>query len=73
MRLALAAAVALLTPGCAFLTGNTEYDLRSEPIVAVGDLLEDIALVDPDNLAPTALDSFRTEGRPLVLVFGSFT
>lgn len=46
--------------------------VRSIPRVNVGDPLPALELVAPDGSA-VQLQSRRTPGRPLVLIFGSFT
>lgn len=46
--------------------------VRSVPRVKVGDPLPALELVAPDG-SPVQLGSRRTPGRPLVLIFGSFT
>ena len=45
---------------------------RAEPRVVVGDLVQDVPLVDPGGAAVRLADRIHP-GRPLVLIFGSFT
>ncbi|MBA2322001.1 MAG: hypothetical protein H0V89_12700 [Deltaproteobacteria bacterium] len=45
---------------------------RSVPTVAVGDPVPDLPLIEADG-TPVALATQLTPGRPLVLIFGSFT
>lgn len=45
---------------------------RSVPTVAVGDLVPEVSVLRPDG-TPVALASLQKPGRPLVIIFGSFT
>jgi hypothetical protein len=45
---------------------------RDEPQVAVGDAVPELPLLYPDG-TPVGIENFVHPGRPLVIVFGSFT
>jgi hypothetical protein len=55
------------------LIGMALYDQRREGDLAVGDLAPDIELVGLDGTSQAHLLSAQKPGRPLVVVFGSFT
>ena len=52
--------------------GMLRYDQRKEGPVKPGDRAPDVALVSLDGSTPVRL-SERVGGKPLVLVFGSYT
>jgi hypothetical protein len=54
------------------LWGMLRYDQREEGTLVVGDVAPDVALVGLDGTSRVNLHE-RLEGKPLVLVFGSFT
>ena len=49
-----------------------EYDIRSEGLLSVGDLVPDLELSTADGAGSRRLSDLYAE-RPLVLVFGSYT
>lgn len=49
-----------------------EYDIRSEGILQVGDLVPELAITRLEDGVPVSLSDLYRE-RPLVLVFGSYT
>jgi hypothetical protein len=49
------------------------YDQREEGALRVGDAAPDVALVGLDGSTRVQLRERLAAGRPLVLVFGSFT
>lgn len=59
--------------GPANVWGMLRYDQREEGSLRVGDPAPDVALVALDGSAPVRLHERLAAGRPLVLVFGSFT
>ena len=65
-------AVVLFLIGPRNLLGMLRYDQRREGDLAVGHAAPDVALVGLDGRARTLL-SKQPAGRPLVLVFGSYT
>ena len=62
----------LLRIGPRNVWGMLRYDQREEGTLAVGDTAPDVALVALDGTARVQLLE-RLGGKPLVLVFGSFT
>jgi hypothetical protein len=52
--------------------GMLQYDQRKEGTLKPGDAAPDVALVSLDGKTPIRL-SERLGGKPLVLVFGSYT
>ena len=54
------------------LIGMIRYDQRKEGSLKVGDRAPDVTLVSLDGKTPLSL-SERVGGKPLVLVFGSYT
>lgn len=54
------------------IVGMIRYDQRKEGTLKVGDRIPDVSLVALDGKTPVRL-SQRVGGKPLVLVFGSFT
>jgi len=52
--------------------GMLRYDTRREGKLKVGDRAPDVSLVALDGAGPVSLLG-QARGRPLVLVFGSFT
>ena len=52
--------------------GIIRYDQRAEGRLRAGDLAPDVTLVDVDGKTPVHLRE-RIGGKPLVVVFGSFT
>ena len=67
-----AAAFALIMIGPHDLIGMLRYDTRRQGRLKVGDHAPDVALVGLDG--STRVDLLdAAQGRPLVLVFGSFT
>jgi hypothetical protein len=66
------AALAFFWIGPRDLIGILRYDQRREGSLKVGDLAPDVALASLDGASPVRLRE-RLAGRPLVLVFGSFT
>ena len=54
------------------IIGILRYDTRREGTLRVGDAAPDVTLVDLDGKTPVALRE-RMGGRPLVMIFGSFT
>jgi hypothetical protein len=55
------------------LLGMLRYDTRQEGSVKIGDPAPDAILRLPDGSATTRLSDHFGRGKPLVLVFGSFT
>ncbi len=72
--LLLAAAVVVIAwkIGPRNVIGMLRYDQRKEGSLKVGDRAPDVALVSLDGRTPVRL-SERAAGRPLILVFGSYT
>jgi hypothetical protein len=70
--LAVVAGLAAWKIGPRNLIGMIRYDQRKEGNLKVGDRAPDVALVSLDGKTPVRL-SERAVGRPLVLVFGSYT
>jgi hypothetical protein len=71
--LALAAGtVFVVSVGPRNVIGMLRYDTRREGKLKVGDRAPDLALLAPDGTTAVRLVGER-RGRPLVLVFGSFT
>ena len=68
----LGAAAAMLVIGPRNLIGMLRYDQRQEGSLKPGQPAPDARLVALDGRTPVPLLA-RAEGRPLVLVFGSFT
>jgi hypothetical protein len=54
------------------IIGMLRYDQRKEGNLKVGDRAPDVALVSLDGRTPVRL-SERVGGKPLILVFGSYT
>jgi hypothetical protein len=52
--------------------GMLRYDQRKEGSLKVGDLAPDVSLVSLDGKTPVRL-SEQVGGKPLILVFGSYT
>ena len=52
--------------------GMIRYDQRTEGKLRPGDAAPDVTMVDVDGKTPVHL-SERIGGKPLVLIFGSFT
>jgi len=52
--------------------GMLRYDQRKEGSLKVGDRAPDVSLVSLDGRTPVRL-SERVGGKPLILVFGSYT
>jgi len=67
-----AATVFVVSVGPRNVVGMLRYDTRREGKLKVGDRAPDVALLAPDGTTPARLVGER-HGRPLVLVFGSFT
>ncbi len=74
-------AVGVLAAGAAFvvyaigprnLLGMIRYDQRQEGRLRVGDPAPDVALVALDGTRPVRIREF-VGGKPLVIVFGSYT
>jgi len=69
---AAAVAVALFLVGPRNVLGMLRYDQRREGDLAVGHPAPDVSLVSLDGRTRTRLRE-RAGGRPLVLLFGSYT
>ncbi len=54
------------------ILGMIRYDQRQEGALSVGDLAPDVTLLALDGKTPVRLKE-RLGGKPLVLVFGSYT
>jgi hypothetical protein len=54
------------------IIGMLRYDQRKEGTLKVGDRAPDVALVSLDGKTPVRV-SERVGGKPLILVFGSYT
>ncbi len=54
------------------ILGMIRYDQRQEGALSVGDLAPDVTLLALDGKTPVRLKE-RVGGKPLVLVFGSYT
>ena len=72
IAVALAAAAATAVIGPRNIIGMLRYDKRQEGTLRVGDTAPDAALVALDGRTREHLAQ-RLGGKPLVLVFGSFT
>jgi hypothetical protein len=79
---ALLAVLALLVGAAAYvaarigprnLIGMLRYDQRKEGTLQVGDRAPDVGLLALDGKTPVPLKDSIGGGKPLVLVFGSFT
>ena len=68
----LLAVIAIVLIGPRDLAGMLRYDTRHEGKLKVGDRAPDLELVGLDGSSPARLLAPR-HGRPLVIVFGSFT
>ena len=68
----LAGAVVVAKMGPRNLIGMIRYDQRSEGSLRVGDRAPDVSLLAPDGTTSAHLAQ-HFGGRPVVLVFGSFT
>jgi hypothetical protein len=66
------AALAVASIGPRNLIGMLRYDQRREGALAVGHRAPDVDLVALDGTTPVHLHDY-VGGKPLVLVFGSFT
>jgi len=55
------------------LIGMLRYDQRKEGTLQVGDRAPDVDLLALDGKTPVSLKDSIGGGKPLVLVFGSFT
>jgi hypothetical protein len=64
--------VIVIKIGPANVIGMLRYDQREEGTLRVGDRAPDVELLAPDGATPVRL-SERLQGRPHVIVFGSFT
>ena len=60
---------------CAALAGAGEgqRDLRREGALKAGDAAPDFSLASPDGKTTLALSALLKKGKPVVLVFGSYT
>jgi len=65
-------ALAAIRIGPRNIIGMIRYDQRKEGTLKPGDAAPDVALVSLDGKTPVRL-SDRVGGKPLVLVFGSYT
>jgi hypothetical protein len=72
MLAALLAAVVLWRIGPKNVIGMIRYDERKEGALQPGDAAPDVALVSLDGKTPVRV-SEKVGGKPLVLVFGSYT
>ena len=66
------AAIMVARIGPSNVIGMIRYDTRREGDLKIGDRAPDVALVSLDGSAGTRLLE-AAQGRPLVIVFGSFT
>lgn len=64
--------VAAIRVGPRNIIGMIRYDRRQEGSLKTGDRAPDVSLVSLDGRTPVRL-SERVGGKPLVLVFGSYT
>ncbi|HEY7573980.1 MAG TPA: hypothetical protein VIB08_02370 [Thermoanaerobaculia bacterium] len=55
------------------IIGMLRYDQREEGKLKVGDAAPDVVLVSLDGTTPVRLKDSIGGGKPLVMVFGSFT
>jgi hypothetical protein len=69
---AAAATFAAIKIGPANIIGLIRYDQREEGTLEVGDKLPDVTLVSLDGATKPRVHD-RIGGKPLVLIFGSFT
>ena len=67
-----AAAVVVFRIGPRNILGMMRYDQRQEGRLRVGDAAPDVELVAPDGARRVRIQD-SVGGKPLVLVFGSFT
>jgi hypothetical protein len=67
-----AAAIVVAKIGPSNIVGMIRYDQRTEGTLRVGDRAPDVSLLSPDGKTTTQLLELLG-GRPVVLVFGSFT
>jgi len=65
-------ALAAIRIGPRNIIGMIRYDQRKEGALKPGDAAPDVALVSLDGKTPERL-SDRVGGKPLILVFGSYT
>ena len=81
LKKVLLAVLLVVTAGAAFVVvrigprnviGMMRYDQRQEGRLRVGDRAPDVSLIALDGRTPVSLAT-QTAGKPVVLVFGSFT
>ena len=68
----IAGVIVVAKMGPSNIIGMIRYDQRKEGSLRVGDSAPDVDLLGPDGTTTAAL-SRQFGGRPVVLVFGSFT
>jgi hypothetical protein len=68
-----AAAYAVISFGPRNIIGMLRYDQRQEGALKVGDAAPNVDLLALDGKTPVPLKDSIGGGKPLVLVFGSFT
>jgi hypothetical protein len=68
-----AAAYAVISFGPRNIIGMLRYDQRQEGSLKVGDVAPNVDLLALDGKTPVPLKDSIGGGKPLVLVFGSFT
>jgi hypothetical protein len=68
-----AVAYAVISFGPRNIIGMLRYDQRQEGTLKVGDAAQNVDLLALDGKTPVPLKDSIGGGKPLVLVFGSFT